>query len=140
MKETRVLGKVKLIGGLNMLSIADVPAELLEGSVAAAPDFSVQGGAADSVRAAFVSAYKARFSKEPNFDAAFAYDGMMLLGTVLGKGGGDPVKTKQALAQVTGFRGATGTISMQPDGNSSNAWSMVIYRGGKWEPLVAGSK
>jgi len=66
----------------------------------------------DPDQAAFIEAYKAKYGKEPNMFAALGYDATnLLLAAIQQAGSSDPAAVQQALLNISGFKGVTGTIT-----------------------------
>ena len=75
----------------------------------------------------FLSLYREKFGKEANAFAALGYDAYMVILDVIEKvGSADPQAIRDGLAQVEGFVGATGIISLDENGDAVK--SAVINR------------
>lgn len=82
---------------------------------------------------AFVTAYKARFNREPSSLAAQAYDSAKLLFDAIERANEiTPQAIRDALAQTKGFQGATGTITMDEHRNAQKPLVVVQVRDGKF--------
>lgn len=82
---------------------------------------------------AFVTAYKAKFDREPSSLAAQAYDSAKLLFDAVERANEvTPLAIRDALAQTKGFQGATGTISMDEHRNAQKPLVVVQVRAGKF--------
>ena len=67
----------------------------------------------------FLDAYRAKFGKEANAFAALGYDAYMLILDVIEKAGSaDSQAIRDGLANVQGFVGATGVISLDSNGDA----------------------
>lgn len=67
----------------------------------------------------FLGAYRQKFGKEANAFAALGYDAYMLILDVIEKvGSAEPQAIRDGLAQVQGFMGATGIISLDENGDA----------------------
>ncbi len=111
----------------------DVP--FLGGDTWEAPEFLAIGGAAvegavfsthftaeapvTSESAIFLDAYRDEFGKEANAFAALGYDAYMVILDVIEKAGSaDSQAIRDGLAQVAGFVGATGIITLDENGDA----------------------
>ena len=68
----------------------------------------------------FVQAYRARYSEEPDGNAALAYDATMLLASAIEQAGTSRARVRQWLAALDGdspHAGVTGPISFQASGD-----------------------
>jgi len=75
----------------------------------------------------FKAAFKAKYNKEPDAFNALGYDLAYFLADGLKRAGAaDPVKLKDALAATKGFKGVTGTISI--DANHNPVKSITILQ------------
>jgi branched-chain amino acid transport system substrate-binding protein len=82
---------------------------------------------------AFVTAYRARFRREPSSLAAQGYDAARLLYDAMQRATGlapDPIK--DAIAATKGFQGATGTITIDEKHNADKPVVIVSIRQGKF--------
>jgi branched-chain amino acid transport system substrate-binding protein len=68
----------------------------------------------------FVAAFAARFHRQPDNNAALAYDATMLLYSAALKSGGDRTRIRDHLASLTAetaYHGVSGAIYFRPDGD-----------------------
>ena len=85
----------------------------------------------------FLSAYRARHGAMPQGHAASAYDAAYLLvAAMVGAGSADPPRYLPFLARTEGYRGVTGTISFDTQGNLREApLTLHTYTGGRRETI-----
>jgi branched-chain amino acid transport system substrate-binding protein len=77
--------------------------------------------------AGWVKKYKEKFGQTPDALGTLAYDATNLLLEAIRKANSnDPMKIREALAAIKGFRGVTGESTM--DGNGDAVKSAVILR------------
>jgi branched-chain amino acid transport system substrate-binding protein len=104
-----------LVGGDGWQTLA--PNALAEGVYVGAP-FSAQDPRAEVQ--AFVTAYKRKFNRIPDGNAALAYDATKMLASAVEQVGPDRVKIRDYLAsldEASAFHGVTGVIRFHPDGD-----------------------
>lgn len=63
---------------------------------------------------AFASRYRARFGREPDYAAAYAYDAVQLVAAAVERAGLHRVRIRAALRELAPFAGVTGTIEWDP--------------------------
>jgi branched-chain amino acid transport system substrate-binding protein len=87
----------------------------------------------------FAEAYKAKYGTEPNYNAAAAYDSVMVLAEAAKSARSiDAAGLADALAGVKGFQGASGLISFDANGDVvSKAYDIMRIEHGK--PIVSQS-
>lgn len=69
--------------------------------------------------------FKARFGREPSYDAAIGYDSVAIAAGLVRSGGPDAI-TVAALTSTKGFRAATGLFRFRPNGRIERR--MVVHR------------
>ncbi len=84
-----------------------------------------------SVRS-FVDAYRKKYSRDPSLFEANAYDAVRLITSLVQKVGEDPIKVGEAIRKVSGYKGASGTYSFQPDGDVAREIALKTVRNGKF--------
>lgn len=95
--------------------VADTAAS--EGVYVGAP-FTAEDPRSEAQR--FVRAFKQKFGRVPDGNAALAYDATRLVAAAIEASGPDRVAIRDWLAQLqarTAYRGVTGTVHFQPDGD-----------------------
>ncbi len=81
----------------------------------------------------FVKAFKAKYpDKEPRMFAAMAYDGMLALGEAMKAQGSDPMKIREGLLALKDLPGATGAITMLPNGDVEKPFAVFKVENGKY--------
>ena len=81
----------------------------------------------------FLTAYKARFSREPTSLVAQSYDAAGLLYDAMGRATAiEPKAIRDAIAQTKGFQGATGSITIDANRNAEKAIVVVQIKDGKF--------
>ena len=96
-------------------SLFELAGKDADGLIFSAPFFDVGSSAVEVT--AFVSAYEHRFGEKPNVWGAYGYDVIRIAARGLELADGDLSRLPQALAGISGFPGATGTTSFNPDGS-----------------------
>jgi branched-chain amino acid transport system substrate-binding protein len=80
----------------------------------------------------FVTAYKAKYNKEPDAFAALGYDSVQLMVRgIKDANAADPVKLAAALAKVTNFEGITGKMTIDEKHNPVKTGVILEYKDGK---------
>ena len=82
----------------------------------------------------FVKSYKTKFGKDPDANAALAYDAAKLLADAFGRAGTtDGEKVRDAIRATRDFAGVTGTISIDANGNAVKSATVIECKvdGGK---------
>ncbi len=127
--------KVPLMGGdgwdsPELVEGAGGPGGALEGSYFANhytkdnPDPQVQ---------AFVKAYRDAYKRDPSALAALGYDAMKILADAIRRAGSaDREAITRALAQTKGFKGVTGTITIDENRNASKPAVIVQIKGSEF--------
>jgi branched-chain amino acid transport system substrate-binding protein len=86
----------------------------------------------------FDERYRARYGKKPTYHAACAYAAMMIVGETAAKAGGDPKKTRDALA-AGGWSGIMGDVKFATFEGFTNqnrhVMPVIQYQGGKAETV-----
>ena len=81
----------------------------------------------------FVADYQAKFHAKPNALAALGYDAMNMYAEAVKRAGGtDKAKVRDELAATKGFRGVTGTITMDAERNAVKDAVILQARGDKF--------
>lgn len=81
---------------------------------------------------AFRKAYTERFGWEPNFAAAFAYEGVHVLAAALTRTGGKPQGLREALAQGYPVQGISESITLDQYGDVQRQPYIVTIRNGEF--------
>jgi branched-chain amino acid transport system substrate-binding protein len=81
---------------------------------------------------AWVKKYKDRFGQTPDALGTLAYDGTNLLLEAIRKANSDdPLKIREALASIKGFKGVTGEFAMDANGNAIKSAVILQMVGGR---------
>jgi branched-chain amino acid transport system substrate-binding protein len=84
----------------------------------------------------FVTSYQARFKKAPGAMSALGYDGLLVLADAFKRAGSnDPKAIQKALSEVKGFKGVSGTITMNAQRDAEK--DAVILRTEKTKAVFA---
>ena len=85
--------------------------------------------------ATFVDGYRDAYSLEPDTYSAHAYDAARLLLVQLAKGRVTRDEVREGLLGTRAFPGASGLMTVEPDGNARKRPFLVEVRGGEFVPL-----
>jgi branched-chain amino acid transport system substrate-binding protein len=105
-----------------------------EGVVLASAGFNPQSN--DPAVQRFVTAYRARYNRNPNLWAAGAYDSVLVIADAIRRGGNSPEAMRVALTQTRNLPGATGMNTI--DGTNGMAGKPVytfVVKQGSFQPL-----
>lgn len=142
--EQGVLENSELLVGINLpvaTRLGLISSNTLDRVTVAAPEYTLRSEVGQELSALarqFRERYRKRFRKEPDYDAAYGYDALMLLADAIRAVGVGPPQVSTHLKSVAEYQGASGKISIGPDGNSSTRWMLGRYDKGKLsllEPL-----
>jgi len=129
LKQYDLLGKITILGGWGFIAVRNVPDELLEGVIVAAPTyvFKKNQKALD-----FIKKYKEKYGTEPNFDSAFFYDNIMIIKEALKLAKSyDPEKIRDALSTMGNYSGVMGEMKISPEGDLRVPMGLGVIKNGK---------
>jgi branched-chain amino acid transport system substrate-binding protein len=133
-KQARELGiTVPIIGGdtWETPEFIDVGRERVEGAVFST--FFASEVATTPAAEVFLREYRARYSREPAAVSALGYDGYLVaLDAIKRAGSTDPLKVRDAIAATSGFIGATGTTTLDANGDATKSAFIKAVEGGKF--------
>ena len=119
------------MGGDGWQTVA--PSSLAEGIFVGAP-FTAQDPRPE-VRA-FVTAYTRKYGSTPDGNAALAYDATKLLVDAMTRAKSTDPKVYIPELKKASYKGVTGTIQFEPNGELKNAaMTLYSYKGGKKAPV-----
>ncbi|MDR0636690.1 MAG: ABC transporter substrate-binding protein [Treponema sp.] len=134
MKQARELGiEVPVIGGdtWETPEFIDVGRERVEGAVFST--FFASEVAATPAAETFLKEYRSRYNKEPAAVTALGYDGYLVaLDAIKRANSTDPLKIRDAIAATNGFVGATGTTTLDENGDATKSAFIKAVEGGKF--------
>jgi len=125
-----------LLVGINLpvaTRLGLISSSTLDRVTVAAPEYTLRSEIGQEMSASareFREQYRKRFGKEPDYDAAYGYDALMLLADAIKAVGVDPLPVSARLKSVEEYPGASGRISIGADGNSSTRWMLGRYEKG----------
>ncbi|MEY2641164.1 MAG: hypothetical protein RL150_557 [Candidatus Parcubacteria bacterium] len=99
-------------------------AGLVEGVLFAEVSFDKASAAAQAFNDSYEKAYGEVNASTPLLYAASAYDATVLLYEIITDVGSDANKVKDALYDVTGWEGATGTLTLDENGDAVRAYTL----------------
>jgi branched-chain amino acid transport system substrate-binding protein len=100
-----------------------------------ASGFSVDSN--DSSITKFIASYENEYKQKPGFVEAQAYDCVYLIRQAIENGGGiTGPEIQRGMAQIKGFRGATGETSFDQNGDVEKQLVMKTVREGRFVPLT----
>jgi ABC-type branched-subunit amino acid transport system substrate-binding protein len=130
----KLIGKIKIVGGISLLSLTDTTA-LPNGVIAAVPRYVIEKNEKAKV---FESDFQKINNHSPNLYAAFAYNAAQILAEGLAyafmKGGGNP---ETVTFHVVGrkYQGILGDVSIDNEGALIIPMELTVIREGKILPL-----
>jgi branched-chain amino acid transport system substrate-binding protein len=120
-KETLFIGG----NGSNSPKLGEIAGAASDGLIVGSPWFI---GKADPVNQAFVTAYKAKYGKDPDQFAAQAYDCMQIVAHAIDQAGAaEPEKIKDALLK-TRFDGVMGPFTFTPGRDPASTEGVVVLQ------------
>jgi branched-chain amino acid transport system substrate-binding protein len=100
--------------------------------VALSTHYSIDAAPTEAAKE-FVDAYKAKFNKDPNAFAALGYDAyMVILDAIERADSYESVAIRDALAQTAGFKGVTGTITLDENGDATKSAVILQVQEGEF--------
>jgi ABC-type branched-subunit amino acid transport system substrate-binding protein len=128
--------KGQILGGWGFVAINALPAADVEGTVVAAPEYLLGSG---SAAAEFNQKFSAKFGKQPNYDAAFSFNAVMMLAEAARRGGPEatPKTLAKALAELGTYDGIFGTATISPDREFSVPLVLAVWRSGRLQRYEA---
>ncbi|MDR0600444.1 MAG: ABC transporter substrate-binding protein [Treponema sp.] len=133
-KQARELGiTAPIIGGdtWEAPEFIDVGKEQVEGAVFSTFFASEYAGTPEA--SAFLKAYGDKYHKNPAAVTALGYDGYLVaLDAVKRAGSTDPAKIRDAIAATSGFAGATGTVTLDANGDATKSAYIKVVEGGQF--------
>jgi branched-chain amino acid transport system substrate-binding protein len=135
----KLLGKIKIVGGISLLSLTDTTT-LLNGVIAAVPQYIIEKNDKAKV---FESDFRKINNHAPNLYAAFAYNAAQILAEGLAyafvKGGGNP---ETVTFHVVGrkYQGILGDVSIDNEGALIVPMQLSVIREGRILPLTIEKK
>lgn len=136
LKQARELGvKAVFVGGDGSYS-----PELMQiaGSAAEGSYYTLMAmgyGVADQEIKDFVSAFKVKYSGEPDVYSAYAYDAFLTIAEAIRNGGTKSDGVKNALYGLNGFKGVTGITQFDANGEVDKPYGIYEVKNGKFEVL-----
>ncbi|MDR2021460.1 MAG: ABC transporter substrate-binding protein [Treponema sp.] len=133
-KQARELGiNTPIIGGdtWETPEFIDVGRERVEGAVFST--FFASEVATTEAAETFLKEYRSRYNKEPAAVTALGYDGYLVaLDAIKRANSIEPAKIRDAIARTRGFIGATGTTSLDANGDATKSAFIKGVEGGKF--------
>lgn len=87
----------------------------------------------DPVTKNFVDAFKKKYNSEPNIITAYGYDAMKVLSSAMMKGSLSSKSIKEELYKTKSFKGVTGEISFDANGDVIQPMGIKVIKNGKFE-------
>jgi branched-chain amino acid transport system substrate-binding protein len=134
MKQARELGiTVPIIGGdtWETPEFIDVGKEQVEGAVFST--FFAAEYAASPAAETFLREYNSRYNKEPAAVTALGYDGYLVALDAISRAGSiEPQAIRDAIAETAGFVGATGTVTLDANGDATKSAFIKEVKDGRF--------
>jgi len=90
----------------------------------------------DQITQNFRKNFRARYGCEPDFFAAYSYDGMRIIIRAIRVAGLNRVRIRDAIATMTGFEGVVGKIEFTPNGiNLTTPVTLALIHNGNFSPI-----
>jgi branched-chain amino acid transport system substrate-binding protein len=134
------LQKCLLVSGLNLavaLELDPSKASLFDGAICAVPASTINLSSSDASSANerhFAETFRSKFQRAPNYDAAYAYDCLMILHPMVSRFGHDIPKIQQAL-RTSDFSAMTvNSFKIDENGNARSVWRIGKVTNGRIVP------
>lgn len=126
---------VKLIssGGFASSQVFDMAEDAAEGVVFPQPPYDPKS--TEHAIESFVAAFKKKYYSEPNVYAAYAYDACKVAAKIISSSANYPADLRERAADVSGFKGLTGDISFDSNGDVDVTPRMFVVKGGAFQPI-----
>jgi branched-chain amino acid transport system substrate-binding protein len=135
LKEVKTQGvksKLMSVEGAAQPQIIEIAGDAAEGLVYPQPPYDPESNDWDTKH--FVATYKAKYPTAPDIDAAFAYDAMRIVAKAVESCTNYPVDLRSRLAD-TSFKGITGDIAFDSNGDVNIEPKMFQIKDGKFTPI-----
>jgi branched-chain amino acid transport system substrate-binding protein len=129
LKQARELGlDVTFLGAAGMESqdIIEIAGSAADGAIYTQAD--------DNLAQTFLDAYKKRFGKIPDVNAAQAYDTIMILASVIDKKNLASDELRSEILEIKNYQGVTGLTSFLPNGDTNKKPIFKTIKDGKFVP------
>ena len=83
----------------------------------------------------FIAAYKKKYNEEPGTYAAYAFDAASIVIEAMSKGKAERKAIMEYVTPLKGFKGATGVIDFDANGDRIGTALKLIVKGGKFQVL-----
>ena len=131
LEESGLRQNTQILVGLNLpiaLTHGILPWTMAEGTVVAAPQYTIDGLSGDNPsmkESFFYKEYLRLYKTVPDYDAAYAYDATIMLADALkGTGSNDITAIARKLRSIGEHNGVSGPLKVQPDGNTLGHWGL----------------
>lgn len=136
LKQARELGlRSSFISSImfEILDVIRIAGEAAEGVVYAYVSYDPEMG--DRIAKRFARSFEQRFGNRPDPEAAFSYDTVKILCSVMANVGFNPVDIRDGLYEVKGYQGVTGTTTFDENGDVVKPIGFKRVQGGSyvWE-------
>ncbi len=136
----KLTGRIKIVTGINLLSLENLSSELFEGTIIAAPQYAFNK---NEKAKGFEQSFHNIYGHAPGLQAAFAYDAVGILseglvdGLVSGHGNAETVSFRTTNRK---YEGVMGKIAIDNEGGLSVPMGMGVIRKGNIVPLSTTEK
>lgn len=131
-QKQKVNVKIFSVEGVAQPMILEIASDVAEGIVYPQPPYNPESN--DPEVKKFVESYKKEYPTKPDIDAAFAYDALRIVARAIGNSTTYPQDLRSRIAD-TNFRGITGEIDFDANGDVNITPKMFQIKGGQFVPL-----
>lgn len=132
-KELGIDTKFFSSAGIEDPELFRIAGETANGIIFGAPAFSL--GSEEPHISNFIESYRKRFKEEPSVYAANAYDAMMVVAEAVKAGKRDSDEIKEYLYSISDYKGASGKITFEKNGEVNKPVILKITQNGQFLPL-----
>jgi branched-chain amino acid transport system substrate-binding protein len=83
----------------------------------------------------FVQSFEKRYNRTPDFSAAYAYEGVLVLAEALKQTGGKAEGLPEALVNIKDLPGVQGSISMNEYGDAKRSFYVAVVEDGQFQVI-----
>lgn len=131
-QKQKVNAKIFSVEGVAQPMILEIASEVAEGIVYPQPPYNPESS--DPETRKFVENYKKEYPTKPDIDAAFAYDALRIVARAINNSTSYPEDLRSRIAD-TNFRGITGDIDFDANGDVNITPKMFQIKGGQFVPI-----
>jgi branched-chain amino acid transport system substrate-binding protein len=131
-QKQKVRAKIFSVEGVVNPMILEIASEVADGIIYPQPPYNPESSDAEIQK--FVASYKKEFPTKPDIDSAFAYDALRVVARAISNSMSYPEDLRSRIAD-TNFKGITGEIDFDANGDVNITPRMFQIKGGRFVPV-----